>query len=177
MGSLSLLQRIFLTQESNWGLQLALPQYKMFLVLKTVIIIKKKSQGKTSHAWAPSLKALGPTNRPPSRDPLDSIFWDCLPVCYSSFLQYFSYHFFCKHQMWLGQHCTNILSISRRGHTASFYCQEKLMLSQQLNQCLGVTEYYHKLKVLVTQSCPALCNPMDYSPPASMEFSRQEWSG
>ena len=34
--------------------------------------------------------------------------------------------------------------------------------------------------VLVTQSCPTLCNPMDCSPPGSsvMEFSRQEyWSG
>ena len=30
----------------------------------------------------------------------------------------------------------------------------------------------------VAQSCPALCNPMDCSPPGSMEFSRQEyWSG
>ena len=34
-------------------------------------------------------------------------------------------------------------------------------------------------KVLVTQSCPTLCNPMDCSPPgSSVEFSRQEcWSG
>ena len=32
--------------------------------------------------------------------------------------------------------------------------------------------------VLVTQSCPTLCNPMDYTQLASMEFSRQEyWSG
>ena len=34
--------------------------------------------------------------------------------------------------------------------------------------------------VLVTQSCPALCDPMDCSPPGSsaIEFSRQEyWSG
>ena len=37
-----------------------------------------------------------------------------------------------------------------------------------------------KLKLLVTQSCPTLCDPMDCSPPGSsdMEFSRQEyWSG
>ena len=37
-----------------------------------------------------------------------------------------------------------------------------------------------KLKVLVTQSCPTLCNPMNSSLPASlsMEFSRKEyWSG
>ena len=36
-----------------------------------------------------------------------------------------------------------------------------------------------KVKVLVAQSCPTLCNPMDCNPPAplSMEFSRQEyWS-
>ena len=35
-------------------------------------------------------------------------------------------------------------------------------------------------QVLVAQSCPALCSPMDYSPPGSpaMEFSKQEyWSG
>ena len=33
------------------------------------------------------------------------------------------------------------------------------------------------MKVLITQSCPALCDPMDCSPPAllSMEFSRQEY--
>ena len=37
-----------------------------------------------------------------------------------------------------------------------------------------------EVKVLVAQSCPALCNPMDCSlqAPVSMEFSRQEhWSG
>ena len=37
-----------------------------------------------------------------------------------------------------------------------------------------------KVKVLVIQSCPTLCNPTDCSPSASsaMEFSRQEpWSG
>ena len=38
-----------------------------------------------------------------------------------------------------------------------------------------------KVKVLVTQSCPTLCEPMDYiacQPSLSMEFSRQEyWSG
>ena len=35
-----------------------------------------------------------------------------------------------------------------------------------------------KKKVLVTQSFPTLCEPMDYSPPLSIEFSRQEyWSG
>ena len=37
-----------------------------------------------------------------------------------------------------------------------------------------------KVKVLVTQLCPTLCNPMDCSLPGflSMEFSRQEyWSG
>ena len=34
------------------------------------------------------------------------------------------------------------------------------------------------LCVLVTQSCPALGNPIDCGPPGSMEFSRQEyWSG
>ena len=35
-----------------------------------------------------------------------------------------------------------------------------------------------KVKVLVTQSCPALCDPMDYTAhqaPLSMEFSRQEF--
>ena len=38
-----------------------------------------------------------------------------------------------------------------------------------------------KVKVLVAQSCPTLCNSMDYiacQPPLPMEFSRQEyWSG
>ena len=35
-----------------------------------------------------------------------------------------------------------------------------------------------KKKVLVTQSFPTLCEPMDYSPPLSIEFSRQEyWRG
>ena len=37
-----------------------------------------------------------------------------------------------------------------------------------------------KVKALVTQSCPTLCNPMDCSPQALkfLEFSRQEsWSG
>jgi len=38
-----------------------------------------------------------------------------------------------------------------------------------------------KIKVLVPQSCPALCDPMDYiahQTPLSMEFSRQEyWNG
>ena len=36
-----------------------------------------------------------------------------------------------------------------------------------------------KVKVLVAQSCPTLCNPMDCNPPAplSMEFSRESyWS-
>ena len=36
------------------------------------------------------------------------------------------------------------------------------------------------MKVFVTQSCPTLCDPMDYSPPGSsvMGFSRQGyWSG
>ena len=36
-----------------------------------------------------------------------------------------------------------------------------------------------KVKVLVAQSCPTLCDPMDFSlPGSSVEFSRQEyWSG
>ena len=38
-----------------------------------------------------------------------------------------------------------------------------------------------KVKVLVAQSSPSLCDPMDYiacQAPLSMEFSRQEsWSG
>ena len=36
------------------------------------------------------------------------------------------------------------------------------------------------VKLLVTQLCPTLCNPMGCSPPGSfsMEFSRQEyWTG
>ena len=39
---------------------------------------------------------------------------------------------------------------------------------------------YMLFKVLVTQSCPTLCNPVDCGLPGSlsMEFSRQEyWSG
>ena len=138
---------------------------------------KKKSR-RNIRRTAPSVKGNAVTHyRATIQDPLDTIFWDCLPVCCSSSPQYFSYHFFCKHQTWLGQHCTNTLSISRRGLGASFCCQKKSMLSQQLNQCLRVTEYYHKLKVLAARSCPALCDPMDCSPPGSMEFSRQEWSG
>ena len=37
--------------------------------------------------------------------------------------------------------------------------------------------YVEKVKVLVTQLCPTLCNPMDCSLPGflSMEFSRQEY--
>ena len=35
-----------------------------------------------------------------------------------------------------------------------------------------------KLQFSSVQSCPTLCNPMDYQAPLSMEFSRQEyWSG
>ena len=36
---------------------------------------------------------------------------------------------------------------------------------------------YESVKVLVTQSCPTLCDPMDYShqAPLSMGFSRQEY--
>ena len=44
----------------------------------------------------------------------------------------------------------------------------------------GITQNFLKVKVLVTQSCPALCDPMDCShqAPLSMGFSRQEyWSG
>ena len=40
--------------------------------------------------------------------------------------------------------------------------------------------YRKKMKVLVTQSCPTLCNPVNCSPPGSsvMEFSREKyWSG
>lgn len=69
---------------------------------------------------------------------------ECSPVCCSSSLQYFSYHFFCKHQKWQGRHCINIQSTSHREHRASFCCQEKLMLSQQLNQCFAITEYCYK---------------------------------
>ena len=39
---------------------------------------------------------------------------------------------------------------------------------------------YLKMKVLIAQSCPTLCNPMDYSHQASLftGFFRQEyWSG
>ena len=42
----------------------------------------------------------------------------------------------------------------------------------------GIT--YESVKLLVAQSCPTVCDPMDCSPqvPLSMEFSRQEyWSG
>ena len=45
---------------------------------------------------------------------------------------------------------------------------------------LSVTLASLKVKVLVTQSCPALCNTMAYShqAPLSMEFFRQEyWTG
>ena len=35
-----------------------------------------------------------------------------------------------------------------------------------------------EVKVEVAQSCPTLCDPMDYQAPQSMEFSRQEyWTG
>ena len=37
--------------------------------------------------------------------------------------------------------------------------------------------WLNKVKVLVAQLCRTLCDPMDSSPPGSMEFSRQEyWS-
>ena len=32
---------------------------------------------------------------------------------------------------------------------------------------MGLSSNRVKVKVLVTQSCPTLCNPMDYSPPGS----------
>ena len=38
--------------------------------------------------------------------------------------------------------------------------------------------FVSEVKVLVAQSCPTLCNPMDCSPPGAVEFSRKEyWSG
>ena len=43
-----------------------------------------------------------------------------------------------------------------------------------------VNWFFSPVVVLVVQSCPALCNPMDCSPPGSSvpEFSRQEyWNG
>ena len=58
--------------------------------------------------------------------------------------------------------------------------------------CIGKQVLYHqrhlgnphpaiwlnKGEVLVARLCPTLCDPMDGSPPGSMEFSRQEyWSG
>ena len=37
---------------------------------------------------------------------------------------------------------------------------------------------FFNVKVLVAQSCPTLCDPMDCQVPLLMEFSRQEsWSG
>ena len=51
--------------------------------------------------------------------------------------------------------------------------QTTLSFFGEFTSCL---EYYqpHQMNVLVSQSCPTLCNPMDLS----MEFSRQEyWSG
>ena len=47
-------------------------------------------------------------------------------------------------------------------------------------QLRSYLQSYMKVKVLVTQSCLTLCNPMDctHQAPMSMEFSRQEyWSG
>ena len=34
-----------------------------------------------------------------------------------------------------------------------------------------------KVKMLVVQSCPTFCDPMDHQAPLSMEFSRQEYWG
>ena len=48
-------------------------------------------------------------------------------------------------------------------------------------EACGILAHQKKVKVFVTQSCPTLRDPIDYSPPGSslsMEFSRQEyWSG
>ena len=56
-------------------------------------------------------------------------------------------------------------------HTLSFIWYYPVLQREKLRRAL---------KLLVTHSCPTLCNPMDYSPPGSpsMEFLRQEyWSG
>ena len=36
-----------------------------------------------------------------------------------------------------------------------------------INQLLAKCRYTEKVKVLVSQSCPVLCNPVDYSPMGS----------
>lgn len=90
----------------------------------------------------PPLKALVQIQEP--SDSFHTALTGCSPVCCFSSLRYFSYHFFCRHQKWPGQHCINIQSISHRGHRASFCCQEKLTFSQQLNQCFAVIESYYE---------------------------------
>ena len=57
---------------------------------------------------------------------------------------------------------------------------EVLVLSLELVNNSLLLKPKDKVKALVTQSCPTLCDSMDYSLPGSlsMEFSRQEyWSG
>ena len=57
----------------------------------------------------------------------------------------------------------------------TWFCEEEK--PRMLAKCA----FKKEVKVLVTQSCPTLCDPMDYKTlqaPLTVEFSRQEdWSG
>ena len=67
----------------------------------------------------------------------------------------------------------------RKLHSQKFACiYNHIYVSVSLH--MDVYKDWSEVKVSVTQWCPALCNPMDCSPPGplSMGFSRQEyWSG
>ena len=46
--------------------------------------------------------------------------------------------------------------------------------------CAPRSRHLEKVEVTVTQSCPTLCDPMDYSPPQSSVhglFRQENWSG
>ena len=67
------------------------------------------------------------------------------------------------------------------GWTSKTYAQwRKSLMKDYIFYGSIFAKYLTRVGMLVTQSCPTLCNPMDYSQPAPLStgFSRQEyWSG
>ena len=76
-----------------------------------------------------------------------------------------------------------LISQVQRILSASNKCLKKITVLPTDFLFLALRKCHHikqtkGVMVKVAQSCPTLCNPIDYSPPGSMEFSRQEyWSG
>ena len=72
---------------------------------------------------------------------------------------------------------SRVFSLSRRGRSSGGYTLDPAEAGPRQ---LRHVQLKKKVKVLVTQLYPTLCDPMVYGPPGSlsMEFSRQEyWSG